>query len=106
MHELYTIQYKYALYPESGDEPIIRWEYEREPAPGKQYCRHHVQGPVEIHINESTVFLNDIHLPTGYTTFEEVLRFCIVDLRVQHLHEDWDRVLGDSYELFKAEFVR
>ena len=106
LHELYTFQYKYALYPEGGDDPIIRWEYEREPPPGKQSCRHHVQGPVEIHINESTVSLNEIHLPTGYMTFEEVLRFCIVDLGVKPLHEDWDRTLRDSYESFKIDFTK
>ena len=49
--------------------------------------------------------LNDLHLPTGFTTIEEVLRFCIVDLGVTPLSDEWDRVLTDSYEKFKGDFA-
>ena len=104
LHELRTLSYRYALSTEGGEEPIIRWEYVRELTPTEQWCRHHLQGPIEIRLNQHTISLNDIHLPTGYVTFEEVLRFCIVDLGVPPLHADWDRILSESYELFKTEF--
>jgi hypothetical protein len=34
---------------------------------------------------EKTVTLNGWHLPTGYFPLEEVIRFCIADLRVEAL---------------------
>jgi hypothetical protein len=52
------------------------------------------------------VSLNDLHLPTGYVAFEEVLRFCIVDLGVHPLSDGWDGVLRESYEQFKTEFTQ
>jgi hypothetical protein len=57
-------------------------------------------------IHGHTVSLNDLHLPTGYVPFEEVLRFCIADLGVSPFAEDWDSVLQESYDLFKTEFTR
>lgn len=104
LHELRTLSYRYALYPDGTEEPIIRWEYLRELRREEQWCRHHLQGPIEVRFNQHIVSLNDIHLPTGYVTFEEVLRFCIVDLGVPPLHADWDRILAESYELFKTDF--
>ncbi len=106
LHELRTINYKYALYPDVGEEPIIRWEYIKEPPPEARWCRHHLQGPIDIRFNEGIASLNDIHLPTGYVTFEEVLRFCIADLGVPPIDDDWDNTLRDSYERFKIDFTR
>ncbi|MBI2455099.1 MAG: hypothetical protein HYV46_03055 [candidate division NC10 bacterium] len=106
MHELRTIDYRYTLTPGDKTEPLLRWEYLKTPPAGALWCRHHLQGPVELQIHEHSVSLNDLHLPTGYVPFEEVLRFCIVDLGVPPLSEDWDAVLRDSYERFKTEFTR
>jgi len=53
LHELRTLSYKYALYSDRSDEPIIRWEYVREPGPQDQWCRHHLQGPIEIRLNQA-----------------------------------------------------
>jgi hypothetical protein len=49
------------------------------------------------------VRLNDLHLPTGFTTIEDVLRFCIVDLAVAPLSPEWDQVLNESYQTFKGD---
>jgi hypothetical protein len=38
-------------------------------------------------------------------TFEEVLRFCIVDLEVPTRRKNWNGVLLKSYEKFKKEFA-
>lgn len=105
-HQLFTRNYTYALYPEDSDEPIIRWEYIKEPEPEQLWCRHHVQGPMELQLNRHQISLDDIHLPTGYVTFEEVIRFCIVDLGVQPLDENWHEILVESYEQFKVDFVQ
>ena len=101
----------------------FRWEYEKDP--GNSYCRHHFQGPITVPIKHDTeVSLNDLHVPTGFVTVEEILRFCIVDLGVPplspatlppapaepgdhdlHRHKTWDEVLTESYERFKGDFA-
>ena len=106
LHTLRTIEYKYTLTPAGADEPLLRWEYVKHLPPGAEWCRHHLQGPVDLEIHRHSVPLDDLHLPTGYVTFEEVLRFCIVDLGVRPLHRDWSAILRQSYEQFKAEFVQ
>jgi len=58
-----------------------------------------------LQIGRETVALNDLHLPTGFVTVEEVLRFCIVDLAVKPLSDEWDATLMDSYEKFKGDFA-
>ena len=103
---LRTIEYKYTLTLAGDDEPLLRWEYVKHPPPGAEWCRHHLQGPVDLEIHDPPVPLDDLHLPTGYVTFEEVLRFCIVDLGVPPLHDEWDAILVDSYRKFRAEFVQ
>ena len=74
---LRTVAYRYTLTPAAADDPLLRWEYDKQLSP---QCRHHLQGTVELMIGRQAVRLNDLHLPTGFTTIEEVLRFCIVDL--------------------------
>jgi hypothetical protein len=106
VHRLRTIEYKYTLTPEGADEPLLRWEYIRTPPLGAQWCRHHLQGPVILPVPGHAVSLNDLHLPTGYVPLEEVLRCCITDFEVPPLSDEWDKVLLESYELFRMEFVR
>lgn len=104
VYELHTVKYKYALTPDGTEEPMLRWEYVRDIG-GATWCRHHLQGPVMVHVSEhhGHLNLNAHHLPTGYVPFEEVLRFCIEDLKVQPLSGDWDAVRRESYEKFRAE---
>lgn len=105
-HRLYTARYRYTLTIGESDEPLLRWEYEKKrPNVTALWCRHHLQGPIAFKVGDQTVALNDWHLPTGYVPLEEVIRFCIVDLRVEPLFPDWDAVLNDSYQRFKNEFT-
>lgn len=103
-HRLRTIRYRYALRPEGDSEPRLRWEYVREFLE-RNPCRHHMQGPVAVPFGRQELNLNDLHLPTGYTTMEDVIRFCIVDLGVQPLSPEWHEVLEESYRLFKTKFA-
>ncbi len=50
LHELRTLSYRYALTPETETEPLLRWEYVKLPPAGAMWCRHHLQGPVELSI--------------------------------------------------------
>lgn len=97
-----TAKYRYTLTPEGTDEPLLRWEYDR--VTEGAWCRHHLQGTVPVAFGRgASPVLNELHLPTGYVTIEEILRFCIVDLEVRPLSADWDAILTESYERFKAE---
>lgn len=105
-HRLKTLRYAYSLWSDGSDEPALRWEYVRDPGPDGLWCRHHLQGPVHLDLNRYDTTLNDLHLPTGYVPFEEIIRFCIVDLQVRPISPDWDQILRDSYEEFKADFLQ
>ncbi len=104
-HRLHTVAYQYTLRADEAGEATFRWEYEKSLAAGKFHCRHHLQGDVALQIGRAAVALNDLHLPTGFVTIEEVLRFCIVDLDVKPLSAEWDMILTDSYEKFKGDFA-
>lgn len=102
--QLVTAEYAYTLTPDGANEALLRWEYVRNPSDGGLWCRHHLQGPIPLKLGRAgTVPLNDLHLPTGYVTIEEVIRFCIVDLGVEPLTKDWDAILTESYERLKVE---
>jgi hypothetical protein len=108
--ELRTTQYRYTLQPHGMDDSLFRWEYVRLPAEGATYCRHHLQGSIPISFTDSsgaahTTTLDAWHLPTGWLAVEEVLRFCIVDLGVEPLAEDWDQVLADSHQRFQPDLT-
>jgi hypothetical protein len=103
-HRLRTIRYRYTLRPDGDSEPRLRWEYVREFSEGNP-SRHHLQGPITVPFGRRELNLNDLHLPTGYTTIEDVIRFCIVDLGVTALSSGWHEVLEESYRLFKTKFA-
>ena len=105
---LITAEYRYTLTPGKLDEatqrdPLLRWEYVRDVPDDATWCRHHLQGPVRLQIGKAKLSLNDLHLPTGYVTIEEVLRFCIADLGVKPLSRQWHRLLEESYQRFKDD---
>ncbi len=111
VYRLRTVKYKYTLTSGIGNdepptgEPVLRWEYVRQPEPGvAAWCRHHLQGPVQVTFNREEQVLNALHLPTGYVPFEEIIRFCIVDLGVSG-SAGWEDILNQSYETFKADFI-
>jgi hypothetical protein len=106
LYRLETSKYKYTITPDGQDEPLIRWEYVKKYAdPTHRWCRHHVQGEIDLNLGGQVVRLNDLHVPTGYVTIEEVIRFCIVDLGAQPMSDQWHEVLEDSYQRFKEEFA-
>lgn len=107
LHSLRTVSYRYALIPDGHREPLMRWEYVRFPDDAL-YCRHHSQGPIQLGIADrggASAMLNDWHLPTGWVSIEEVVRFCIVDLDVKPISDDWSAILHNSNTHFKTEFA-
>jgi len=105
-YRLQTISYKYTLTRDGADDALFRWEYEKRPPPSRtRFCRHHVQGDIDLP-DPISISLNRIHLPTGFTLIEEVIRFCITDLRVRSIKSDWEKTLRDSERKFKTDFTR
>jgi hypothetical protein len=108
VYTLRTTSYRYALLPEGHADPLLRWEYVRTRATDTYYCRHHFQGPIHVGITDRDGregSFQNWHLPTGWVAIEEVLRFCIVDLGVEPLDDEWDTILSDSYERSITEFA-
>jgi hypothetical protein len=104
LFRLSVFSYKYSLTPTDSNDPLCRWEYLKEwPKEDDRWCRHHLQGDIPVSIANQNVSLNDLHLPTGYVTIEDIIRFCIVDLGVAPLSGDWHKILEESYQRFKGE---
>jgi hypothetical protein len=104
---LITLKYTYALHngTDSESEPIIRLEYDRRPRdPNAQWCRRHIQGPLTLPLGGQPVSMNDLHFPSGYVALEDVIRFCIYDLGVKALSDDWDDILIASYRKYRGQF--
>jgi hypothetical protein len=95
-----TMNYRYALHygTDINSEPVVRWEFDRRPADlGARWSRRHLQGPIPLTFGQTTVSLNDLHLPTGHVALEDVIRFCIHDLAVPPLSADWNEILSQRY---------
>lgn len=105
--KLTTIKYWYRLQADSGPQSkaLIRWEYDRREGPDKdkKHPRHHVQ--LAATTSSHDLDLNKLHVPTGWVTIEEVLRFLINDLGVKPpCGEAWDRELQESERTFREKF--
>lgn len=103
---LRTLAYWYRLLakPDPRTQALIRWEYDSG-APADGHCRHHVQMPTVLPIGAG-LDLDKAHVPTGWVTLEEVLRFLIVDLGVKPpCGSKWPAILADSERAFFEEFT-
>lgn len=95
---LRTIAYDYTLQPRGDTQPLLRWEFERDPDKDPHWSRNHLQGPIQVTIGSTILPLNDWHLPTGWVTLEDIIRFCIVDLEAEYRHraDNWHDLLRES----------
>jgi len=46
--------------------------------------------------------LSRVHIPTGWVTVEELIRFLIYELGIQSRADDWDKILQDSETRFRG----
>jgi hypothetical protein len=91
--------------PDLADPAVFRWEYDAE-TPHDAHCRHHLQGDLDIPLGDGTLVLGDAHLPTGWVTMEEIIRFLIVDLDHRPpCGQDWPGILQKSEEDFFERFT-
>ena len=104
--ETHAYWYRLQSAPEATAQAAIRWEYERKPEGGKKHCRNHVQQDTHVALGTGRLDLNKAHLPTGWVTIEEVLRFLINDLGVKPpCGASWATVLAESEAKFYEEFT-
>jgi hypothetical protein len=104
---LRTSKYWYRIQqgPELTEKALLRWEYDSETA-RDSHCRHHAQVPLELPLGDGRLDLDKAHLPTGWVTMEEVIRFLIVDLEVPPpCGSEWPDVLGQSETAFYEQFT-
>lgn len=87
-----TTQYVYAIGggPDIEDQ-IAAWHWHPDV---REECHLHV-----YHEDAIVGPLSDLHLPTKRVSFEQVLRFLIVDLKVRAA-PNWERVLADGQARF------
>ena len=88
----------------------MRWEYvDRKLEPEARYPRHHLRihdVALPIDGSSSGIDLKKTHLPTGWVTIEELLRFLISELGVTSPCGDrWDQELRDGESRFYEEFT-
>jgi hypothetical protein len=106
-YRLTTQQYWYRVQekPDLTEKARIRWEYEADTA-RNAHCRHHAQIPVTLELGSGLLSLEDVHLPTGWVTMEEVIRFLIVELEMKPpCGTRWPKVLEESETAFYEEFT-
>lgn len=109
-YRLHTRKYWYRLQAEPGDkaQALIRWEYAERKRPHRREAPFHVQSGGRIPCNKGFLNLHRLHVPTGWVSFEEVLRFLVHDLGVAPKcgRRKWGRELMDSEDKFREKFHR
>lgn len=101
---LRTVEYRYRVQgtADVNDEDCIRGEYVAREIRDTKHCRHHLHMQGEYTLGAGrTVPLARVHLPTGWVTIEEIIRFLITELDVRPKERDWEQLLRDSEEQFK-----
>lgn len=95
-----TLQYSYRIQagPSFDDPWYFRFEYVSREVRKTDHPRHHLHIPFVLRCEEKYVDLARTHLPTGWITTEELIRFLIDGLRVKPKRKDWDRFLQQCEE--------
>lgn len=107
-YRLRTMEYWYRLQTSdsSTEKALIRWEYTRQDEAHDTHPRHHAHASASLALPTAEVSLNDVHLPTGWVTIEEMIRFAITELGVKPpCGVKWPQVLKASEEKFYEKFT-
>lgn len=101
-YRLRTLKYWYRLQASPGyrEPALVRWDYDRA-IPRDGPCSTHVQMAARLPFGTPGLDLDKLHLPTGWTTIEDVIRFLIVDLGARPpCGDEWPDILLDSKRRF------
>lgn len=106
---LRTLAYAYRITegPSFDDTCIFRWEYESAETKSSLYPRHHLHIPTTIKcFGDKHLDALKLHIPSGWITVEEVIRFLIYELKVKPKSEKWDDLLRASEQKFREWTAR
>jgi hypothetical protein len=106
-YRLTTRKYSYRLQEDESfsSQAVLRWEYDRETEIDR-HARHHAHISAAVPLGELALNLDKAHLPTGWVTIEEVIRFLIVELEHKPPCGDaWPEKLAESERRFYEEFT-
>ena len=94
-----TLAYVYRLSLDAAaeDSEILAWHWHPLTTPDRTNPHLHVG----VDQPELGVTFAKLHVPTGRVSFEEVVRFLVVDLGVQPARDDWEDVIGDTEARFR-----
>jgi hypothetical protein len=102
---LRTLAYAYRVAegPSFDDPCLFRWEYNSLEDRPSLSPRHHLHLPAKISCFDRRRFLDaeKLHIPSGWVTVEEIIRFLIQELRVKSKSRNWNELLLDSERRFR-----
>jgi hypothetical protein len=108
MFRLVTRQYWYRIQTAAPltAKAALRWEYDSA-TPPDAYPRHHAQMKAALALGGGhQVDLDKVHMPTGWVTVEEVIRFLICELGMRPpCGAKWPDLLADSERAFYEDFT-
>lgn len=109
---LRTVQYSYWIQHQvpEDDSPVavFRFEYvSPKVKPLDRRPRHHLHIPrAQAVCRGQCLDLEDLHIPTGWVTLEEVIRFAIRELGCRPRSNNWDEILLESEDKFREWTAR
>jgi hypothetical protein len=92
---IYSVQLDQA--EEGAEREVIAWHWHPPTTPDRPDPHVHVRVD-HAHLD---VTLSKLHIPTGRVSFEEVIRFLIMDLHIEPARDDWKKIVGESETRFK-----
>lgn len=95
-------QYTYRIQggPSLDSEWYFRFEYKSREVERSLHPRHHLHLPLSLECGTKRIDLSRVHIPTGWVTMGELIRFLIEELGVRVKAREWDSVLRRSEERF------
>jgi len=108
-YRLKTLAYAYRIAegPQREDKWIVRWEYNSRDHQEGFHPRNHCHLPLDlVCFGNRMLSLNKMHIPTGWVTIEEVIRFLIHELKVKAKSAGWDKYLRESEDKFRLWTAR
>lgn len=106
-YRLRTAQYWYRVQATADpkEKADLRWEYNSE-TKRDVHCRNHAHVNATVALGIGSINFNKIHLPTGWVTFEEVIRFLIHEFGVvPPCGQAWPKRLLASEKAFYEKFT-
>lgn len=91
-YRVHTLGYIYTLtFDEQLKRPFLEWHY--HPYAGREDTHVHFMKGGDHPASK-------LHVPTGRTSFESIIRFIITEFDVEDPHDGWEEILADCEQRF------